>query len=122
MKKFLFLLALMVAIGFNAQAKHEGKHCMGGGFVDTSVPVMSVADVLKHKENSYVMMQGYITRQLGNDQYNFTDGKDNIVLEIDDKNWKGQTVSQKDMVNIGGEIEKEDGKTIVDVKSLNLVK
>ena len=122
MKKFLFLLAVMVAVGFNAQAKHDSKHCTGGGFVDTSVPLMSVADVLKHKEDTYVMMQGYITKQLGGDQYSFTDGKDNIILEIDDKYWKGQTVSPKDMINIGGEIEKDDGKTVIDVKSLNLVK
>ena len=40
------------------------------------------------------------------------------MLKIGKKVWHGQTVSAKDIVQIMGEVEKENDKTIIDVKTL----
>jgi len=121
MKRVLFLCALMVLIAPDVFAKHECccEKCQKGGFADTA-SVMSVTQALKHPEDSYVSLQGFITKRIGEDKYSFTDGKENITVEIDDKIWHGQTVSPRDKVHISGEIEHDDGVVILDVKSLKL--
>jgi len=123
MKKILFLCALMVLLAPEVYAKHKCpcEKCEKGGFTD-SLPVMSVAQALKLPEDSYVSLQGFITKRIGDDKYSFTDGAEAITLEIDDEIWHGQTVSPKDKISILGEIEHDDGVVNVDVKSLRLVK
>ena len=123
MKKILFLCALMVLLAPEVYAKHKCpcEKCEKGGFTD-SLPVMSVAKALKLPEDSYVSLQGFITKRIGDDKYSFTDGAEAITLEIDDEIWHGQTVSPKDKISILGEIEHDDGVVNVDVKSLRLVK
>ncbi len=123
MKKILFLCALMVLLAPEVYAKHKCpcEKCEKGGFTD-SLPVMSVAQALKLPEDSYVSLQGFITKRIGDDKYSFTDGAEAITLEIDDEIWHGQTVSPKDKISVLGEIEHDDGVVNVDVKSLRLVK
>ena len=125
MKKFWFLLLSATLLSTAAYAKHDGgckAGYMGGGFLDTSSQPMSIADVLKQPKDTYVTLHGHIVKQLSKDTYNFTDGKDNIPVEIDNKYWRGQTVSPSDKLSIGGEVDHEDGNIIVDVKSLHIVK
>lgn len=123
MKRILFLCALMVLLAPEVYAKHKCpcEKCEKGGFTD-SLPVMSVAQALKLPEDSYVSLQGFITKRIGDDKYSFTDGAEAITLEIDDEIWHGQTVSPKDKISILGEIEHDNGAVNVDVKSLRLVK
>jgi len=125
MKRFLFLLLSATLLSSAAYAKHDG-NCkagyMGGGFLDTSAQPMSVADVLKQPKETYVTLHGHIVKQLSKDTYSFTDGKDNLTVEIENKYWHGQTISPKDKLAIGGEVDHEDGKVMVDVKSLHVVK
>jgi uncharacterized protein (TIGR00156 family) len=113
----------MVLLAPEVYAKHKCscEKCEKGGFTD-SLPVMSVAQALKLPEDSYVSLQGFITKRIGDDKYSFTDGAEAITLEIDDEIWHGQTVSPKDKISILGEIEHDDGVVNVDVKSLRLVK
>lgn len=131
MKKFLFLLLAMSLFGSEAHAKHhcECDKCSGneykmsrGGFNDMAVMPMSIAQVMEQPKNTNVTMRGYITKRLGDDKYNFSDGTDNIVIEVDDKIWRGQVVSPKEQVVIWGELDKDDGKMMVEVKSLSIVK
>ena len=125
MKKFCFLLLAATLLSGGAYAKHGG-HCsqdyMGGGFVDTASQPMSVSDALKQPNDAYVTLHGHITKQLSKDTYTFTDGKDSVVVEIDNKYWRGQIVSPNDKLAIGGEVEHEDGKATIEVKSLHVVK
>ena len=123
MKKILFLCAVVVLLAPEVYARHKCpcEKCEKGGFTD-SLPVMSVAQALKLPEDSYVSLQGFITKRIGDDKYSFTDGAEAITLEIDDEIWHGQTVSPKDKISVLGEIEHDDGVVNVDVKSLRLVK
>lgn len=129
MRKICFLLAIGLLLSGNVYAKHdcECKHDMNGymsqgGFVDTNAALMSVADIKKQPEDTYVSMQGNITKRLSKDTYNFTDGSDNIVVEINKKIWRGQMISPKDKVLIYGETDRDDGLFMVDAKSIKIVK
>ena len=69
MKKFFAATLCIMFICFNAYAKNG--HCdsehMGGGFLDTSMQPMSIAEVKKQPEDSYVALQGTITKKIGKD-------------------------------------------------------
>lgn len=124
MKKFLLLTLFTALLSSNAYAKHNcacsGEHYKGG-FNDIDTPPISVAEVQKLPEDSYVTMQGYITKRIGEDKYHFSDGTNEMMVEIDHKVWQGQTVSPKDKIIIFGEVDKEDGHRLVDVKSLKML-
>lgn len=131
MKKFLFLLMAGTLFNSVAYAKHDCNcsHCMesygkavsNGGFNDVATQPMSVADVLKQADDSYVTMQGFITKRLNDATYSFSDGTGNIILEIKDKIWRGQVVSPKDKIAVFGVVEESDRQMMVDVKSLKLI-
>jgi len=121
MRKILYLLLAMTLFGTTAQAKHENGCMMQGGFYDANAATMTVADVRELPKDTFVQLKGKIVKRVGKDMYEFTDGKDNIMVEIDNKIWRNQTVSPKDMVILYGEVDKEKDMTTIDVKSLNLI-
>jgi len=122
MKKFLYLLLAGALFSTAAQAKHNGDaSMMHGGFYDAEATTMSVADVLGQPDDTFVYMKGQIVKRVGEEEYEFTDGKDKIMLEIDNKIWKGQVVSPKDTVILYGEVDQHGSMKSVDVKSINLI-
>ena len=121
MKKFYFLLAIGLFLSGASYAKGSGGFVAQGGFVDNHIAVMSISDVRKQPEDVYVSMQGYITKRLSDDTYDFTDGTDNIVVEIDDDVWRGQMISPKEKVMVYGETDIDDGLFMVEVKSIRIV-
>lgn len=121
MKKTIFLALFAVLVSLNAYAKSDGGCDMSygkGGFMDTNATPMSIAEVMKMPDDSYVTLQGYITKRVGDKKYHFSDGTTEIPVEISHKVWQGQTVTPKDKVMIFGEIDREDGQRIIEVKSL----
>lgn len=40
--------------------------------------------------------------QVGDEDYIFTDGKNKIRVEIDDDEWRGLTIGERDLVRIYG--------------------
>lgn len=123
MKKILVLafLAMLISISAYANDGRCGICHAKGGFLDTNVIPVSIAEVMKMPEDSYVTLQGYITKRIGDKKYHFSDGSTEIPVEISHKVWQGQTITPKDKVIIFGEIDKEDGQRIVEVKSLMMV-
>ena len=133
MKKFLVLLTLGLVLSTGAYAKHKCScdGCDGkpgykmqqkGGFVDVAARRFSVAEIAKLPDDTYVTVVGYLTARVGDDEYNFTDGKDNITVEIDDKYWRGQQVTPKDKIIINGRVDKGFTGVSIDAKSVTLVK
>jgi len=124
MNKTLILATVAALISFNAYAKHDGgcdMHYGKGGFVDANATPMSISEVNKMPEDSYVTMQGYITKRVGDKLYHFSDGNTEIPVEISNKVWQGQTITPKDKVMIFGEIDREDGNRVIEVKSLMMM-
>ncbi|MEH6452151.1 MAG: NirD/YgiW/YdeI family stress tolerance protein, partial [Psychromonas sp.] len=64
----------------------------------------------------------YIVRQLSFEHYIFKDDSGEIKIEIGTEEFIGVTVTPSVKVRITGELDKEWGKTIVDVDHLALIK
>jgi len=70
------------------------------------------------QDDTKVTLQGNIIRSLGDEKYTFRDATGEITIEIDNKIWKGVTVSENDKVDIFGEVEVKRNSVEIDVKSI----
>ncbi|MBQ8870920.1 MAG: NirD/YgiW/YdeI family stress tolerance protein [Alphaproteobacteria bacterium] len=120
MKKMsLLALAIMLGLSGVANAKHDDcKEKMHGGYIVSDADITTVKAAQGMQEDSMVTLQGQIEKQLKKDMYQFKDSSGTMMIKIGKKKWHGQTVSAKDTVQITGEIEKDDDKTVLDVESL----
>lgn len=139
MKKLIALSTLLaissVALaqgGFNDPAnpsaekpRHEMKHERKGhkegkhhGFFDESKAVKSVSALKAAADNDFVMIEGNIVQQVGKDDFIFKDATGEVEIEVSKHAWQGQTITPNDKVEIRGKVEKEWGKTEVDVKQI----
>ncbi|MGB4813287.1 MAG: NirD/YgiW/YdeI family stress tolerance protein [Methylophilaceae bacterium] len=70
--------------------------------------IESVAEILKNpKDDQRVMLRGYLIKQVGPEKYIFSDGSNEIRVEIDAEDFHGLTVDAKTRVEIIGEVEKD---------------
>ena len=118
MKKFLLSLICVLAVAANAQAKDKHKN-QGFVFVPENVVIETVADAKDKADDTVVVLQGQIVKALGHDKYQFTDETGEIILDIDEDDFDGVTVTEGEMIEITGEIDKEMMKpTEVNVKQI----
>ncbi|MDR2893529.1 MAG: YgiW/YdeI family stress tolerance OB fold protein [Deltaproteobacteria bacterium] len=99
--------------GFTQDASQHG-----GGFNGPGPALVTVDQALKMDDDKKLALRGYIVQSLGDEEYLFKDDSGSIEVEIDRKRWRGQNVTPKDLIEIHGEIDKDWGKTKVDVKRL----
>ena len=78
----------------------------------------SVTEVMALPDNAPVTMRGRITRDMGDNVYMFEDSSGNIMLEIDEEDWNGNTVRVNEMVTIYGNVDKGDNYIEIDVNSV----
>ena len=116
MKK-LFLASALLAFStvtfanFNDNTQNQNS-------VSAQAP-LTVAQALKAKDNSYVSLEGSVTKRLGDDDYLFQDNTGTIKVEIDDAVWRNQTINPTDKVRIYGEVDNERFEdATIDVKQL----
>ncbi|MFA0439035.1 hypothetical protein BCU70_10085 [Vibrio sp. 10N.286.49.C2] len=78
------------------------------GFNGPSLGVQTtVEEALDSRDDARVELTGKITHSLGDEEYQFTDGKNTIVIEIDDNKWAGLHVTPNDSITITGSIDKD---------------
>lgn len=115
MKKILLSL-MCLGVALPAIAKQGSK---GFVFVPEEVVVESVADVKNKADDTIVVMQGKIVKALGHEKYTFADKTGEIVIEIDEEDFDGVTVTAGEMIEISGEVDKDLMKPAkVDVKQI----
>ncbi len=122
MKKTNFLagaaLAVMtLALTQPLMAKDNNK----GGFVEETISIVSVADAKNMKDDAYVVLQGTIQQNLGDENYLFKDDSGTVVIEIDDDDWNGVTVGPQDVVIIKGQVDKGWTNVEIDVDEISKV-
>ena len=78
-----------------------------GGFKGPSAGVTTVADALKAKDDTLVVLTGHIEKETAKEKYLFKDATGSIIVEIDNEDWQGQNVTPADTVVIHGEVDKE---------------
>jgi uncharacterized protein (TIGR00156 family) len=118
------ILALLAAVAVVATAQAQ----TGGGFANPNPggfagpgpgnSALTVKDALKQRDDSWVVLQGRIVASLGDEKYTFQDATGSVVVEIDDDEWRGITVTPETTLEISGELDKEMFETPkIDVKS-----
>lgn len=122
MKK-LMTMAAIFALSTSAFAGFQGNSSNNngnGGFNGTGSGqgVSTVAQAKKANDNSWAVLTGYIVSRSGDERYTFKDATGQIQVEIDDKIWGSVQANPKTKVTIEGEVDKEYGRTEIDVKRI----
>lgn len=108
---FLFIIAILAGADA-AAAQFTGA---GAGGANT------VAEVKQMRDDSKVILEGYIVKQLGPEHYTFRDDTGEIEVEIDDDEWRGQTVSPETKIRIDGEVDRDSTSVTVEVERLRII-
>lgn len=114
MNKLLSATVLTFALGFSTAA--------WAGFQGPGVAPSTVAEALKMKDDTPVVLIGQIEKSLGHEKYQFKDASGTVTVEIDDDDWRGVDVKPQDVVIIKGEVDKDMFSTEIDVDSVELKK
>ena len=98
------LLALSTSAAF---AGFNGNTAQGGFHGGDQGQQLTVKQALSAKDNSMITLVGNITQQIDGDEYIFTDGTDQIKLEIKNRVWNGLNVGPQDKIRVYGKLDNE---------------
>lgn len=102
------LLAAFAIVSCLALSNYvAAKPNLGGGFTGPSMDskITTVEQAKTMNDDAYVVMQGKIKQSIGHEKYLFEDQTGTIMVEIDDDDWNGISINEKDMVEIRGEVD-----------------
>ena len=94
---------------------------LAAGF-STKTDKTTIIEALKQPDDSYVKVEGSIIKKLSSDKYLFKDSTGTMTVEIDNEKWGNMDVSEKDKLELTGEIERKSNSIHLDVdtfKKLN---
>ena len=127
MKKALSLSVFVLALGLTGAAFAQGFQGQSspasmpmGGFKGPGLAPSTVEQALNLSDDTAVVLEGNIERSLGDEKYLFKDATGSVTVEIDNKDWRGITVTPEDVVVIQGEVDKDFFKTEIDVDTISL--
>ena len=66
---------------------------------------VSVSAIAKLKDETAVTLKGTLLKHLNEDNYEFSDGIGDILLDIDDDLWKASNIKAGDKVQVVGEVD-----------------
>ena len=112
MKKLVYTSLFAMSVAFSGIAM-AGFHAdtptpaVKGGFKGPTTGITTVAEALKAKDDSLVVLTGKIEKETGKEKYLFRDSTGATIVKIDNDDWHGQDVTPNDTVVIHGEVDKE---------------
>lgn len=112
MKKIV-LLASLVTLSASVWANAGFQHSA----VKTA-KLQTVAEALRAKENALVLLEGYLVKQLDDDEFLFKDATGQVEVEVSPKVWQGQTASPQDKLRVTAKVDKDGNKTELEVVHL----
>jgi uncharacterized protein (TIGR00156 family) len=86
-----------------------------GGFVGGKETIVTVKQVSEMRDDVPVIVQGHILQRVGDEKYLFEDNTGSMTVEIDDDDWRGQTITPADTVKLYGEVDRGIFKTEIDI-------
>lgn len=86
-----------------------------GGFMGGPETVVTIKQVNEMRDDVPVIIQGKIVQRAGDEKYLFEDSTGSIIVEIDDDDWRGQTVRPEDIVKLYGEVDRGIFKTEIEI-------
>jgi uncharacterized protein (TIGR00156 family) len=112
-RKFYVSLVLVLVFASSALNAQEGYRGPGAEIV--------TVEVAKNSRDDYpVTLRGKIEKSLGDEKYLFTDDTGSIIVEIENRLWRGISVDQNDTVEITGEVDR--GFTRVEIEASSIKK
>lgn len=126
--KNIVLGALVAGLTFSTAAQQQGfispveQNHAQGGFNGPQAGLSTVAQAKTFRDDTWVVLEGNITRQIGDELYEFRDDSGTIYVDIDDKRWQGQAVTPASRVRIEGEVDKDWNSVEIDVKNVRIVR
>ena len=100
-------LATLLALSTSAAFAGFNGNTAQGGFQGGNQGQLTVKQALSAKDNSMITLVGNITQQIDGDEYLFTDGTDQIKLEIKNRVWNGLNVGPQDKIRVYGKLDNE---------------
>jgi uncharacterized protein (TIGR00156 family) len=114
--KRTFFVCLIVVLTFVGSLTYAQEGFRGPG------PDVVTVDVAKGLRDDYqVVLRGKIERFLGDEKYLFTDETGSIIVEIDNRLWRGLSVDQNDTVEIAGEVDRRFTRTEIEASSIKKI-
>lgn len=121
MKKFLLVFAITTLFCNAAFADFQGpvaypanQGFQGGGYA-TANKISTVKDVMNMYDDQIAVIKGTIKSRISDDKYLFSDGTGEMVVEIDYKYWAGIQVTEKDVLELTGKVDREYSGVTLDV-------
>ncbi|MEM8208979.1 NirD/YgiW/YdeI family stress tolerance protein [Morganella morganii] len=109
MKKLLLAGLLGGAVfGLSANVLANVNHnnqSAGGGFASQTAQVVSVSNANNQPDNSRVIIEGFIIRNISHNLYEFKDDSGITRVKIDKDKWNGLIVSPDTKIRIEGRID-----------------
>ncbi|QBQ64381.1 NirD/YgiW/YdeI family stress tolerance protein [Actinobacillus indolicus] len=118
MKK-LMTVATLLTLSTSAFAGYQGNNTQSGYTGGNVATVTTVAKAKRAYDNTPASISGYIVKQIDEDTFIFKDSTGQIQIDVDDDAWNGLNVSAKNKVRIYGEVDKDDGRTQIDVHRIS---
>ena len=115
-------ILLLSALSIIAMSSYANAHTPAGGFKGPSVEVITVESAKGMADDTFVVLQGNIQKNIGTETYVFVDGTGTINVEIDNEDWNGVDVETTDLIEIRGEVDKNINTIEIDVDQVSLVK
>ena len=122
MKKISLFALLGILTAGAASAEFSGPNAPDatatnerGGFVSGAETIVTVKQLNEMRDDVPVIIQGKIIQRMGDEKYLFEDNTGSITIEIDDDDWRGQTVTPNDTVKLYGEVDRGIFKTEIDI-------
>lgn len=117
MKKIslIAILSTIVIASANAEFQATTQTKTGGGFVSGAETISTIKQVMEMRDDVPVIVKGNIVQRMGDETYLFEDATGSITVEIDDDEWRGQTITPSDTVKLYGEVDRGIFKTELDI-------
>lgn len=112
MNKLFSALALTTAVLFGTAANAQ--------FQGPLPAAITVEQAKGLADDTFVVLEGQIVQQLGDEKYTFKDASGTITVEIDDEDWKGVKVQPTDVVVLTGTVDKDFMELEIDVDTVAL--
>ena len=85
-----------------------------------SESITTVADAKNAYDDTYVELTGHIVNKVKDETYMFRDDSGDIMIEIDDEDFRGQEVTPETTVTIKGEVDKGWGDVEIEVDMVKI--
>lgn len=117
MKNIVVVMALTLSAPM-AWAQYAGPD------MDAAAQATTVRQLLASgKDDQYVVLRGRIQKRIDDEEYQFTDGTGDMVVEIKHERWpETRAVNEQDTVELTGEYDKElMGPSKLKVKQVKMI-